>query len=52
MFTTAGIVFFTISENPWAHAGGTPEAETGDTHPLPIRAETANPQAMSMFVVF
>jgi hypothetical protein len=51
MFTTAGIVFFTISENPCAHAGGTPEAETGDTHPLPRNADRANPQPMSMFVV-
>jgi hypothetical protein len=26
ILTTAGVTFFTISENPWAIEGGTPEA--------------------------
>ncbi len=50
IFTTAGVVFFTMSEKPWAHAGGTPAADAGDTHPLPARAHTISPLPINTLV--
>src|SRR4051794_39856996 len=46
MFTTAGVTFFTISENPWATSvGGTPAAVAVGSPWYPVARETARTSA-------